>query len=224
MDLPHFDPLHQCIAFGPLVVYLLILGTINLGRRPLVTTGSRDTAALGIAISGFVVAGPMELFLPETTAAMLGGWIWALLVTFYLLCLMLVVLLMRPRLVIYNVTFEQLRPALADVVKRLDDQARWTGESLLMPNLQVQLTVEPSAVMKNVQLVAAGATQNIAGWRRLEDALSTELKQSRGTPNPYGVFLISFALLIGCGTLYWMYRDPAGVTQALDHMLRRPPR
>jgi hypothetical protein len=221
MDLPRFDPLHQCIAFGPLVVYLLILGTINLGRRPLVTTGARDTAALGIAISGFIVAGPMELFLVEAWALILGGWIWALLLTFYLLFLMLVVLLMRPRLVIYNVSFEQLRPALADVVTRLDDQSRWAGESLIMPNLEVQLTVEPSAVMKNVQLIAAGPTQNMAGWRRLEDALAGELKQSRGTPNPYGISLITFALCLGGMVLYWMCRDPAGVTQALNDMLRR---
>lgn len=221
MGFPQFDPLHQCIAFGPLVVYLLILGTINLSRRPLVTTGARDTAALGIAISGFVVAGPMELFLPETTAALLGGWIWALLLTFYLLCLLLVVLLMRPRLVIYNATLEQIRPALADVVARLDQQARWAGESLSMPSLGLQLTVESTAAMKNVQLVAAGPAQSIGGWRRFEDELAKELRQLKGSANPYGVFLISFAVCLGSLVLFWMSRDPAGVTQALNDMLRR---
>ncbi len=221
MEFPRFDPLHQCIAFGPLVVYLLILGTINLGRRPLVTTGARDAAALGIAIAGFIAAGPVELFLPEMYAVLIGGWIWAVLMTFYVLALLLVVLLMRPRLVIYNVTFEQLRPALADVVTRLDDQARWAGESLVMPALGVQLHVEPTGFMKNVQLVSTGPMQDIAGWRRLEDELARELKQSKGQPNPYGVFLISFALLIGGGVLYWMYRDSAGVAQSLEQMLRR---
>ena len=221
MDIPRFDPLHQCIAFGPLVVYLLILGTINLGRRPFLTTGARDTAVLGIAISGFIVAGPMELFLPEGAANLLGGWVWGLLVTFYLLCLTLIVLLMRPRLVIYNVTFEQLRPALAEAVSRLDDQARWAGESLAMPSLGVQLTVEPVAVMKSVQLVSSGPYQNIAGWRRLDDELAAELQKSKGLPNPYGVFLISFALCLGGMVLIWMSRDPAGVKQALNDMLRR---
>jgi hypothetical protein len=221
MDFPRFDPLHQCIAFGPLVVYLLILGTINLGRRPLVTSGARDLAALGIAISGFIAAGPMELFLPEVTAALLGGWVWALLMTFYLLCLLLVVLLMRPRLVIYNATAEQVRPVLADVVSRLDGQARWAGESLVMPTLGVQLHVESLAVMKNVQLVSTGPVQNIAGWRRLEDELARELKQTAGQPNPYGISLITFALILGATVLYWMYRDPAGVQQSLSEMLRR---
>jgi hypothetical protein len=220
MDFPRFDPLHQCIAFGPLVVYLLILGTINLGRRPLVTTGARDTAALGIAISGFIAAGPMELFLLEDWAIAFGGWIWALMMTLYLLMLLLTVLLMRPRLVIYNAAVEQIRPVLADVVARLDDQARWAGESLVMPNLGVQMHVETLAAMKNVQLVSTGPQQSIAGWRRLEDELARELKQVKGSPNPYGISLVTFALLLGAMVLYWMYRDPAGVQQALSEMLR----
>jgi hypothetical protein len=221
MDVPRFDPLHQCIAFGPLVVYLLILGMINLSRRPFLTTGARDTAVLGIAISGFIVAGPMELFLPEGAANLFGVWIWGLLLTFYLLCLLLVVLLMRPRLVIYNVTFEQLRPVLADAVGRIDEHSRWAGESLSMPTQGVQLTVEPLAMMKSVQLVSAGPHQNIAGWRRLEDELAAGLKQAKGLPNPYGVFLVSFAVCLGGAVLYWMSRDPAGVAQALNDMLRR---
>ena len=221
MELPGFDPLHQCIAFGPLVVYLLILGTINLGRRPLITTGARDAAALGIAISGFIAAGPMELFLPEMTAARLGGWVWALLLTFYLLCLLLVVLLMRPRLVIYNATIEQVRPVLADVVARLDDQARWAGESLVMPNLGVQLHIDALAFMKSVQLVSTGPNQNLAGWRRLEDELAREIKQVKGHPNPYGISLITFALVLGTIVMYGMLRDPLSVQQALTEMLRR---
>ena len=64
---PLMDPLHLCIALGPLAVYLLLLGIINLMPRPFMTSGARDTAALSIAISGFVVAGPMELFLPGSS-------------------------------------------------------------------------------------------------------------------------------------------------------------
>ena len=221
MDLPRFDPLHQCIAFGPLVVYLLILGTINLGRRPLVTTGTRDAAALGIAISGFIAAGPMELFFLEMTAAAIGGWVWALMLTAYFLVLLLVVLTMRPRLVIYNATVEQIRPVLADVVSRLDDQSRWAGESLVMPNLGVQLHVDAATFMKNVQLVSTGPNQNLAGWRRLEDELARELRQVKGQPNPYGISLITFAVVLGTMVLYWMYRDPLGVKQSLSEMLRR---
>ena len=58
------DALHLSIALGPLAVYLLLLGFVNLSTRPFVTTGARDVGALGLAIAGLIVAGPMELFLP----------------------------------------------------------------------------------------------------------------------------------------------------------------
>ncbi len=215
------DPLHLCIALGPVAIYFLLLGTINLSRRPFVTSGTRDAAALGIAIGGFVVAGPMELFLPEAAAVRMGFWVWPTCIAFYILCLSLAVLLMRPRIVIYNVTFEQLRPSLADIVLRLDSESRWAGDSLVMPNLGVQLTVESQGMMKNVQLAAAGTEQSFQGWRLLESELTTALRSAKGTRNPYGMSLIMFGLLMAAAVVFWLSRDPQGVAQALNEMLRK---
>ena len=74
------DHVHQIVALGPLAMYLLVLGILNLSRRPFVTTGARDTAALGIGLSGLVLAGPMELFMPEQAAAKWPGTVWVLLI------------------------------------------------------------------------------------------------------------------------------------------------
>jgi len=202
-------------------IYLLLLGMINLSRRPFVTSGTRDAAALGIAIGGFVVAGPLELFLPETAAVRMGFWVWPTCISFYLLCLSLAVLLMRPRIVIYNVTFEQLRPSLADIVLRLDSESRWAGDSLVMPNLGVQLTVESQGMMKNVQLASAGKEQSFQGWRLLESELTAALRTAKGTRNPYSVMLVSFGLIIGGFLIFWLSNDPQGVAQALNEMLRK---
>ena len=215
------DPLHLCIALGPLAIYFLLLGSINLSRRPFVTSGARDAASLGIAIGGFVVAGPMELFLPEAAAVRMGVWVWPTCIAFYVLCLSLLVLLMRPRIVIYNVSAEQLRPSLADIVLRLDSESRWAGDSLVMPNLGVQLTVESQGMMKNVQLAAAGTEQSFQGWRLLESELTTVLRTAKGTRNPYGMFLIVFGLLMTGSVIFWLNSDPQGVTQALNEMLRK---
>ncbi|MBC7852835.1 MAG: hypothetical protein IAF94_05315 [Pirellulaceae bacterium] len=215
------DPLHLCIALGPVAIYFLLLGSINLSRRPFVTSGTRDAAALGIAIGGFVVAGPMELFLPESAAVRMGVWVWPTCIAFYILCLSLAVLLMRPKIVIYNVTFEQLRPSLADVVLRLDSESRWAGDSLVMPNLGVQLTVESQGMMKNVLLVAAGKEQSFQGWRLLENEVTTTLHSAKGTRNAYGMSLIMFGLLMAASVIYWLSRDPQGVAQALNEMLRK---
>jgi hypothetical protein len=215
------DPLHLCIALGPVAIYLLLLGMINLSRRPFVTSGARDAAALGIAIGGFVVAGPMELFLPEAAAVRMGFWVWPTCIAFYLLCLSLVVLLLRPRIVIYNVTFEQLRPSLADIVLRLDSESRWAGDSLVMPNLGVQLTVESQGMMKNVQLASAGTEQSFQGWRLLESELAAVLRTAKGTRNAYGMSFVLFGLLMAAAVVYYLSRDPQGVAQALNEMLRK---
>ena len=80
----------------------------QLSGWPFVTTGTRDTAALGIGIIGLVIAGPMELFFPEEAASQFGGKVWLLLIAFYGLCVSLIVLLLRSRIVVYNITGNQL--------------------------------------------------------------------------------------------------------------------
>jgi hypothetical protein len=183
-------------------------------------SGARDSAALGLAVAGFVVAGPMELFFPEAAAVRFGSLVWGLLIAFYVLCLSLVVLLGRPRLVIYNATFDQVRPVLAEAAAAIDDQSRWAGESLYMPQLGVQLSIETFLVMKNVQLVGAGLMQNYQGWRRLESDLSVMLRRIKGSPNPQGAGLMSLGLFTAVFISYLLLRDPARVQQSFTEMLR----
>ena len=74
------DPLHICIALGPLAIYFLVVGLVNLRARPFITSGAQDAAALGVGVMGLVIAGPMELFFPESAAVQFGFWVWALLI------------------------------------------------------------------------------------------------------------------------------------------------
>lgn len=214
------DPLHAMIALGPVAIYFLVLGGINLDSRPTVINGMSDTAALGIAIGGFMISGPMELFLPEMAANIFGWAIWPLLITFYLLCLTLFVLLMRPRLVIYNITTEQLRPVLAEVIAHLDPDSRFVGESVFLPNLGVQLHLEPFATLKNIQLKPTGPQQSQAGWREFEVALHEELRHTRGTSNPYGISLVMFGLVMLGIISSWLVYDASAITQAWHEMMR----
>ena len=216
----NIDALHLSIALGPLAVYFLLLGFINLSTRPFVTTGARDVGALGLAISGLIVVGPMELFLPEAATNRFGGYVWLLLLAFYGLCLTLVVLALRPRLVIYNVNPDQLRAVLAEVVSELDSEARWAGDSLVLPKLEVQLHVELSRTVRNVQLVAAGPHQSFAGWKRLEIALAKVLHQTAASPNPHGFGMLALGILLIGFLTYYMISDPTTVVQGLDEMLR----
>lgn len=215
------DPLHFCIAIAPLAVYLLLLGVLNLKGRPFVTTGARDTAALAIGMVGFVIAGPMELFFPEGAASRFGGWVWVMLIVFYGLCASLVVLLMRSRIVIYNVTLEQLRPILTSIAMKLDKRSRWSGDSLLLPEKRIHLHVEPLEWVRNVQLTAGGSQQSYEGWQALEQELKEALKRMPVGPNIIGVPLLIISGGLALVAVIWMLRDQTAVAQALQELWRK---
>ena len=126
------DTFSACVAFGPLAIYLLLLGLINVSRRPLVVSGTRETLALGLALMGLVTVGPMQLFMPQEAAARFGELVWLLLVAFYGLCLTLVIILSRPRLIVYNISLETLRGILDETTRRLDPDTSWAGPSVNM--------------------------------------------------------------------------------------------
>ena len=215
------DPLHLAMALGPVAVYFLLLGLVNISRKPFITNGSRDAAVLGLAVCGLFMAGPMELFMPQTVAQRWAPWVWWLLVlALYLLSLTLLVLLLRPRIVIYNMTADRLRPTMATIVKQLDSEARWAGECLTMPTLGVQLHLESFGSLRNVQLKAAGPQQNFAGWRRLEGSLREAMTAEKVDRNPYGVTLIFMGSLMAAAVLYTTVNNHESVSQSLAEMLK----
>jgi hypothetical protein len=214
------DSLHLSIALGPLAIYFLVLGLLNLTPRPFLTTGARDWAVLGLAVSGFVVVGPMELFFPENAATTFGTFAWALMLALYGLFVLLTCLLSRPRLVIYNLTADELRGVLDESLPKLDADARWAGDNLLLPNVGVQAHLEPFAALKNVQIVASGPRQNYMGWRNFELHLATALRPMRVAPNPYGITQLFFAGVMVLAIIIWVAGDQQAVAQSLHEMLR----
>lgn len=213
------DPLRLCLALGPPAIYLLSLGAINLSRRPLLVSGTRDAAALGLAISGFALVGPMELLIPEAALAHWGAGTWLLMAGLYMCVLMLVLLLLRPRLVIYNISTDQLRAVLADVIEQLDSGARWAGDSLWLPNLGVQMHVCGFPAFRTVSLVALGANQNYLGWRRLEQALDAALGRVEVPRNHRALSLITAGMLLIAALVIVIARDPQTVAESLRELI-----
>lgn len=214
------DAFRLCLAFGPLALYFLVLGWINLGRRPFVIGGSRDLAALGVALFGLIVIGPVELLLPQHALERFGPYVWLMVTVLYGLCLALAVMLSRQRLVVYNVTLDQLRAVLGQVTDYLDPDARWAGASLSLPRLNVELHLDAHPFWKNVSLVASSDQQSFLGWRSLEVALAARLKPTETGPNYLGLLLVvaSVAML---GSMGWvLVFHPHAVTQGFFEMLR----
>ncbi len=212
------DSFRIILALGPVAIYLLLLGAINLSRRPLLVSGGRDIAALALTVSGMLIIGPFELFLPWSSVVRYGPYVWVLVMSFYMLCVTMGVLMVRPRLVIYNISADKLRPVLADAVTRLDSDARWAGDSLVLPNLGVQLSVDNVRAWRNVSLRSAGSQQNLQGWRRLERVLASALSHEEVSRNFRGLLLFFAGLLILAGLGALIAGDLPAVTQSLTDL------
>jgi hypothetical protein len=214
------DPFRSCLALGPLAIYFLVLALTNFSRRPVVVSGARDTAGLGFAISGLLFIGPIELALQLVPIAD-PRYAWTLILVLYALFVTLAVLLAAPRIVVYNVALERLRPALADIINELDPGARWAGGSVALPRLHVEFYLDDHAAVRNVSLVASATPQSYAGWRVLERALRAELRKSvESSPNLWGVgaLVMSLAMISRMGWLF--YSQSEKITQGFHEMLR----
>lgn len=214
------DTFSACLAFGPLAIYLLLLGMINLQRRPLVINGTRETLSLGLALMGLVIVGPMQLFMPQEAATRFGQFVWLLLLGFYVLCLMLIIMLSRPRLVVYNVAPEELRPALDAAARRIDSDAIWAGKTVSLPLARVHLHVEGFPPLGNVALLATGDDQSASGWRRLEAALRETLAETPVAAGPHGFWMLLCGVLMLSALAFWVVDDPQMIAQGIERMLR----
>jgi hypothetical protein len=213
------DPFRLCLALGPVAIYWLLLGAINMFRRPFLVSGGRDAAALGLAISGLLIVGPVELLFPVAAAVNFGtGTVWVCLIALYALCLVFTLLTLRPRLVVYNIPPDEFRPILADLAMELDSESRWAGDALLMPRLGVHLYLESAALMRNVSLKSAGPNQNHQGWWRLESVLETALGDVKVARNPCGLLIIAAGSLLSAALLAIVVYDPQGVTRSLAQL------
>jgi len=213
------DPFRLCVALGPVAVYLLLIGALNLFRRPFCVSGSRDTAVLGVAVSGLVLVGPIELLMPVAASIRFGPIVWPLLIGLFFALLSAVLLFLRPRLVIYNISRDELRPVLADLAIDLDSDARWAGDCLVVPSLGVQLYLEYSSTFRNVSLVSAGGVQNPQGWLRLEGALENSLRRLEVSRNPKGVSLLSAGVVLAVILVLSVASDPETAAKSLTEVM-----
>jgi hypothetical protein len=212
------DPLRLAIALVPVAAYALVLALVNARRRPFLTSGGSDLAALGVAISGLMFVGPLELFRPEAATREFGNYILLFLLSLYWLGLVLVLLLARPRLVIYNTSSEELRPVLADSAGRLDPEARWAGNHLTLPTLDVHLHLDSLNIMRNVSLVSSGSQQNIDGWRRLASELRRSLATVRTRRSPRVIALLAVSLALLAVSVTQMLNRPEETLQAMNEV------
>ena len=214
------DPVRVTIALGPLCVYLVLIGWLNLSKRPFVTSGARDILALSLALSGLVAIGPIELFMPERAAALMGAKIWLPLIMLYMLVASLISMVMKPRIVVYNVSSDEIRPIVGGVVSELDQDARWAGDSVFMPNMQIQFYLQTHPAMRNVQLVATNGEQNLTSWKNLESSLQQAMNNVSVSVNPRAILFFIAASVMTAAVAVSLFAGQAVIAERMQDFLR----
>jgi hypothetical protein len=215
------DVVPLSIALVPLGAYLLLLGLWNLGRRPRLMSGTSDAALMGVGLAGLIAVGPMNLFLPDDAVDRFGIFAWPLLFALYGLSVILYILVARPRLIISNVSAEEVRRLLEAVAVRIDPSTKIAGDAIHLPQLGVQCHLEISPAMRNVTLVSAGDQQSIGGWKRLGRELSKELPNLEVARNPRGFTLLAFGLTMIVWPIMQLAQTPGNIAmQQLRNILR----
>ena len=185
------EPFVIVMAFVPLIGYLLVLGWIRISGRAVVTTGARDTAALALAISGFFVVGPAELFFPNAAATAFGPIVWLPLLVFYGLIVLLICLTVPAKLVVYGRGPMELFQSLSNVSKLIDPEAIGdeTNVQVTLPTYGIHLRLDGYRGIDHAQVVAFEPNVSPAFWNDLLGKLRDEVS-GLPAPNPRRGFLM----------------------------------
>jgi hypothetical protein len=168
-------------ALLPVAAYLVAVGCLHLRRRPVALSGHFDVALLTLGIAGMVIAGPLALLQP---GAGTSAWTTAVLLLGFAVVVAGAVLAARPRMVIYNVGLDQMRPVVASVAAGLDPTARWAGETAALPARGLQVHLDERGPARTVSVIAAGRTSAEA-WAEFSRRLRRAIRTIRVRPSPW---------------------------------------
>jgi hypothetical protein len=177
------DRLPLWAACLPLGLYFVLLGMAHVRRVPLAISGAWDQTLLAAAVAGFVAAGPLAVVQPAIGTT---PWSAMLLVALFVLVVAVGTVVARPRLVIYNITLEQLRPLVADVVSGLDAAARWAGGTAALPTRRLEIRIDGHGPTRAVSIVAGGDRPPAEEWSEFCGRLRRGLGGVRVRTSPWG--------------------------------------
>lgn len=207
------------LALTPVAVYLMLMGSLNLARHPVVLTGMQDRVLLGLASIGLIIVGPVDLFLPLPVYVAYGPAIWLIAIVLLILTIGLIILTSAPKLVILNISPYQARSIISETAVELDPESRWAGDCLLIPSLGVQLYLSVWPRWRNVTLVAIGGKQDYQGWRQFGRALTKRLSGLEVKPNTRGLFLVGVGAVALAVSAAAAFHDSTVLAQVVQRIL-----
>lgn len=209
------------VAILPLATYLVLLGAVRL-YHPLVTTGTRDGFALAIGISGFVVVGPMELFYPTDAAAALGIIVWFILLVLYGLCVILVLLSLKPKIIIYGVRLPDVLEPLLEACKTIDATATLdtAKQQIVMSERGVHLRVDLLGMSDTVQIEAFEQNLHPRFWAHLLLQLRSRVKKVRSGVTGGALGMLSVGLALVAFVVFQVVTQPGELIAGLRQWLQ----
>ena len=172
--------------------------------------GGWDLAALVAAVAGLAIAGPLDLLQP---VAVRGPWRIVLPAVLCGLLAALAILVARPRLVVYNMTLDQLRPVVAQVAASLDRQARWAGETVALPGRGIQVTLDGRAA-RCVSLAASGGRTSPEGWAEFCRRVRRSVRVLRVKSSPWAAAFAVVGAALVAGAIWLAVRPPLAAPAA----------
>jgi uncharacterized membrane protein len=209
------------IAVLPLAMYFLMLGGLRV-YRPLVTTGARDGAALAIAVSGLVMVGPIYLFFPSEAAAALGWIVWIVLMVFYMLCVTLILLSMKPKILIYGMRSSDVIDPLFEACRVIDPTATLDSgrEQIVLNGSGVHLRIESLGFADSVQIESFEKNLHPRFWHHLLLELRKRTATAPVAKRMGGVMMIAFGLAMTSLVIVQVARQPEALMAGFRQWLQ----
>ncbi len=193
------------VGLLPAAAYLLALAGVHARRRPLALAGSLDMLLLAAGFAGLAATGPLALLQPPAAGF---PWVVGMLLLGVGLPFAVVLLASRPRMVVYNITPEQLRPVVAEVVAALDPAARWAGETAALPGRGLQVHLDGRGGMRSVSVVALGARTSAEGWAEFSRRLRQAVRRLRVRPSPWAAPFACVAAGLVLASIWLAFQPP----------------
>lgn len=217
------NPFAMLIGLMPVVGYLAMLSIVRISGRTMVTTGGRDLAALGLALVGLFAVGPAELFFPENASALFGPTVWIFVLSLYFLCLALVALTARPKLVVYGRSPDEIYEPLLRACQKLDPEATGIQQLLKieLPGSGLHIRADGYRGVDYTQVLVfePGVTQKF--WDGLLGHLRDELESSPRPKTIRGGSMLMASLIVGAVVLWRAVQSQELVVEGFRQWLWR---
>lgn len=194
------------VALVPLGLYLVLLGWLHLRRRPVSLAGPWDNLLLSVAVAGLVMAGPLALLQPAVGTSV---WAASMLVLLFALLVAVGILAARPRVIVYNVNIDQLRPVVAEIAAGIDASARWAGETVALPARGLQLHLDDRGLARSVSIVAVGGRPPAESWAEFSRRLRRAVRRLRVGRSPWGTAFAALGGAVIASALWLALRPPS---------------